>query len=152
MANFLDSYIANLVPALKFGAAYSQGMASKNAGDYNAQQRSLEGTAALEQSLNQEVQQRRIDRQALGRQAAAIGGAHIGYGGSSGRVMAESAANAELDALNIRYRGQFTKSGYDQEAALAKYQGETGLRNNLLRAGASLLTGKSSNYAPVGEG
>ena len=150
MASFFDQYLQNLkfsAPTMfNVGGALAQGQAGYSAGQYNAQQRTAEGNAAMDQALAQEAQTRNKDRQDLGRQAAAVGAAGIGYGGSSGRVMDQSAVNSELDALNVRYRGAFTKYGYDAEAALSKYQGDVSRVNSYLKAGGALITSKSSGY------
>jgi hypothetical protein len=152
MASFFDQYLQNLkfnAPAMfNAGGALAQGQAGYNAGQYNAQQRTMEGNAAMDQALAQEAQTRVKNREDLGKQAAAVGAAGIGYGGSSGRVMDQSAVNSELDALNVRYRGAFTKYGYDAEAALAKYQGNVSRVNSYLKAGGAIISGKSTGYVP----
>lgn len=64
--------------------------------------------------------QRREGREFMARQAAAIGESGIGYGGSSAEVMQQSAIDAELDALNIRYQGELRRQGLKTQAKLAR--------------------------------
>jgi hypothetical protein len=120
--------------------------AAGQAGAFNATQRQMEGQAALDQATQQEAQTRSADREILGKQAAAIGAAGIGYGGSSKGVMQQSAVNAELDALNVRYRGLFTNAGYKTEANLARWEGDTNKKAYYLQAGGQILSGASSAY------
>lgn len=125
-------------------AAYSQiqqGNAAKTAGSYNQNVHNLEGQSAEEQALGAETINRRQSREFLGRQQAAIGQAGIGYGGSSAGVAHESAVNAELDALNTRYRGQFTKWGLVTQGKNLSYEGRVAQQSGYLGAGASVLKG-----------
>jgi hypothetical protein len=123
-----------------------QGLDAKRAADYNATARQMEARATLQQSAGQEQQQRQKGREALGRQAAAVGQAGIGYGGSAAGVMNQSAVNAELDAQNVRYRGQFTAYGYNTQAQADRYEGNVALTRGALLAGGQLLTGVSNVY------
>lgn len=132
--------MAMAIPIVMLAAGAAQAASQKQAGDYNAQVRGTEGRAAEQQSLVGEAEQRQSGREFIGRQAAAIGAAGIGYGGSSAGVLDQTARRTELDALQVRYRGQFTKYGYDAESTNARYEGRVG-------AGLALLRGASSAYA-----
>ena len=123
------------------------GFQQKSAADYNAGVMRQEGAAAMQQSVTAEDTQRRGARESLGRTSAAIGASGTGYGGSSAGVMDQAAVNAELDALNLRYRGVFTKYGYDAESQIQKQRGNMAALNGVLNAGASLIKGSSGNYA-----
>lgn len=138
--------------ALQVGGQLMQGRSQQQAADYNATAKSMEAKAALNQSNVQEQTQRQQGREFLGRQQAAIGAAGIGYGGSAGREVEQSATNAELDALSTRYRGQFTAYGYNTEATAEKYEGTVAARRGLLLAGGSLLRGTSGAYSGSGLG
>jgi len=83
-----------------------------------------------------EEAQRRETRLLLGTQAAAM--AQAGGGIDEG-VVRQSELMANLDALNIRYRGQLARAGLMSEAAAAKKQGA-------MLAGQKLLTGIADNY------
>lgn len=85
---------------------------------------------------------RRASRIAIGRQVAATGESGIGYGGSAGLLIEQSAVLSELDALNIRYGGELRAKGLLAESAgMRRRAKSTGLL-----AGAQLLTGFSSAY------
>ena len=130
-------------------SAYGQHKAGQDAKRQAQEQAVLDrqqGQDASNAALQEESTQRQNARQFLGRQAAAFAEAGVGPG-SSTSVMNQSAINAELDALNIRYRGQLTKYGYDYNARSAIREGRSAARNSNLMAGATLLKGVSNYYA-----
>jgi hypothetical protein len=99
----------------------------------------LEGQAstALRQSNRDEEAQRRRGRQQLGTMAATM--AQSG-GGVDENVLRQSAVNAELDALNIRYGGQMRARGLLAEAKSLR-------KNSKFLAAAALLSGGSASYS-----
>lgn len=116
------------------GAAGTLSAASSQAKALRGQSRET-----LRQSAQDEYQQRREGRDFMGRQAAAFAQAGIGYGGTSEMVIRDSAIKAELDALNIRYRGQVQSRALLAEAKNVKKQA-------LFTAGAQLLSGAAGSY------
>lgn len=74
---------------------------------------------------------RRSARQALGAQRAAIAESGTGFGGSNLAIQKQSTANAELDALNLRYQGALERVGFDAEISTRLYN------KSALRKGAS---------------
>lgn len=64
---------------------------------------------------------RRQARQALGAQRAAIAESGTGFGGSNQALIGQSTANAELDALNIRYQGALERAGFKGEISMREY-------------------------------
>jgi hypothetical protein len=91
---------------------------------------------AQDQGFRDEEAQRRANRYKLGDQAASF--AELGGGQDEG-VMRQSAINAELDALNIRYAAAIHASGLNAQAANAK-------RQSRLLAGSALLSGAGQAY------
>jgi hypothetical protein len=91
---------------------------------------------ATQQATADEYAVRREGRQALGTMAASM--AQAG-GGQDRGILRQSAANAELDALNIRYGGKMRASGLMAEARNIKKQAP-------LLAAAQLLSGGSASY------
>jgi hypothetical protein len=96
----------------------------------------LQAYTAQRQAKVDEDAQRRVARQVLGEQAAAF--AQAG-GGVDENIMRQSAINAELDALNIRYGGAMKASGLLSDARATRKQ-------SAMLAGAQLLSGTSSAY------
>lgn len=127
--------------------ALKQGSDQKSADSYNAKVMNTEGVIASTQGYEAEAQKRRDTAQVLGKMEAAAGQAGAGYGGSVGRVLGQSAVNAELDALNIRYKAALQKWAYTTQGANLVAEGKNAQTSSWLRAGSALLRGYSSNYA-----
>ena len=122
------------------------GDAAETQANQNAALGQAEGRLAESQAMTAETTQRQSAREFLGRQQAAFAESGV-TGGSSTHIMNQSAINAELDALNVRYRGQLTKFGYNYNANSMITEGQTQKRNSNLLAGATLLRGASNYYA-----
>lgn len=93
-----------------------------------------------------EEQLRRNIRQALGAQRAAIAQSGTGFGGSNAAIISQSTANAELDALNLRYAGQLERAGFQEEITMRTYnkavlrkQAKTAMRMRWYNAAASFF-------------
>lgn len=108
---------------------YTQGKATASALNAQAQTARMQGYA-------DEAAQRRQSSQILGKQAAAM--AQAGGGIDEGLIR-QSAANAELDALNIRYAGLLRGSTLATQASNASTSAG-------LLAGGTLLRGVSQAY------
>lgn len=95
---------------------------------------------ATQQAYADEEAHRREARAFMGAQAAAMAQAGTGIEGSNELLVQQSAALAELDALNIRYRGLI-------RAADLGYRAKEAKKGGTLSAGLSLLKGAASMYA-----
>jgi len=124
-----------------------KGVQDKNAANYNADVAQGEQKVSINQANSQEGLVRRAGREALGRQAAAFGGAGVGYGGSSETSLDQSAVNQEFDALNTRYKGAITGYGYGVKAGIDRSEGNTEMVNSTLLAGSQLMKGMGANYS-----
>jgi hypothetical protein len=134
-------------------AQASNYQSQQSAYDYNADVAVENSRIAWQQAGAREEAQRRRGRQVLGAQAAATAQAGVDVGsGSPLAIAAQSARNAELDALNIRYEGGLQARGFDIEAENLRYQGRVAGQNakNARRAGywgaASSIIGGAANY------
>jgi hypothetical protein len=137
--------LAFIGPALPYLAAAGSAIGyakSSQAADFNSKVAQGESNLSIDQANAQEGMVRRSSREALGRQAAAFGGAGVGYGGSSETSLDQSAVNQELDALNTRYKGSITGYGYRVQSGID--QGNS--KQYALMAGSALLKGLGSNY------
>jgi hypothetical protein len=97
------------------GAQADQDQATANA---NASQSIANMQAVEAQASAQETAQRDQSQQYLGRQRAAMADSGTGSlsSGSNFDVARQSATNAEIDALNVRYSGELRGSDYLQSA------------------------------------
>lgn len=123
----IGSAIAGIGTLAQAGAAQAQGKAEAAAAEFNA--RSAEQEAASRENLIRQESARRMGmiRSQIGKSGATSAGTPL-------LVLAESAANAEIDALNAQYTGQRQAALYRAGGANAKAQGR-------VMAGASLLSG-----------
>ncbi len=124
--SFLGPMLATAGAVVQAGGAIAQGRAAQQSADYNAQ-------SALIESQSRESAQRTQAARQLGTMRAAIGKSGATSEGTPLLVLAESAANAEIDALNTRQSGQ-------RQADLYRAQGANAHRQGNITAGTSLLT------------
>lgn len=144
-------------------AAYGQIQAGKaqeagykaqaNADLYNAEIERQNAAAARLQANAREEAHRRQARQFLGEKRAALSQAGIGLSGSAADVYAQDAANAELDALNIRYEGELQARGLLAQSELSTYQsrvsrmnGKAAMRGAKISAASTLLAAAGNAY------
>ena len=127
--------------------------------DRNAQISELNRQSALASANANEEAQRRKARAALGDQRGALAQAGIGLDGSAADVYEQSAENAELDALNIRYQGALQANGFLNEANGYRDAAEQHRANASnaksgmwLRAGASALSSFATSSGYLGGG
>lgn len=126
-----------------------EGKQAQRAADFNAATMEAEARIARQQGGAREEQQRRRAREFLGTQRAAAGQAGVGLGGSIADVLGDSAAEAELDALNIRYESNLQALGMENQAAITRWQGKELKRQARAKAVATIISG-SSDYAKSG--
>ena len=107
--------------------AIQGGKAENSAAQFNAD-------SARQEAASREAAQRAQADRALGSIRAGVSKSGATMEGTPLAVLSESAANAEIDALNTRYSGQ-------REAALYESRGRNARTAGYVRAGTSLLTG-----------
>jgi hypothetical protein len=123
-------------------AALYSGVMAKRDADSESELLSQEARTSAQQSVAVEEAQRRQARQFLAMQSAAIGESGTGTGGSNRVLMQQSAIEAELEALNIRYAGQLRTQGLTYQSDLAEQRGKSALIGSGLAAGSALLSGQ----------
>lgn len=140
--------MAFAIPLIGLAGSVIQGASQQGADDANAAIYNQEARTARAQGYEAEATQRRHGALELGAARAGAGQAGAGYGGSTGRAIGQSSLNAELDALNIRYKQNLQSWSYDTQASNLRQEGKNALVSSGIRAGASLLKGYS-NYGGV---
>jgi len=125
--------------------AWSSGQAAKDAADYNARVARQQAQAAREKAALEERRQRKeAERlQATARARAAASSLTVE---SFLPVFEESAREAELDALIIRYGGEMEAFGYASEAELEEMRGKQAKRAGIISTGKTLLGGGLKTY------
>lgn len=102
----------------------SQSQQNLNIAEYNAKALRYQANQASRAGAANEESSLRGSALDLGEQAAAIGQANIGTGGSAAEIMKESAANARLDALNTWYGGELQRHGLVEQAKLETWKAQ----------------------------
>lgn len=133
------TYLAAAAAVASVGSAVAGAQASRKSASYNAAIAANNAKVAGQQaSVNEDAQRRRADM-ALGREAAGAADSG-GLSGTNLDTFQQSATNAELDALNIRYQGKLGVMTNDEQSTLdnmnSKYANEAGYLN----AGAAALS------------
>lgn len=132
-------------PLLQAGGKLQQGFANEAAAKWQARMLGYGARVEQQQAGQREDAQRRMARRFLGEQRAAFGQSGTGTGGSAADVMAQSARDAELDALTIRYEGDLRARGMKAEAEAARFAGRQAKRQGYFQAAGTLL-GAAGDY------
>lgn len=137
-------------------ATKQQMQSQADASNYNSIVANQNADSALQASSANEEAQRRKSAVAMGQQRAGLAESGIGLdSGTATDLTEQSALNAEMDALNIRYQGQTQAQAYKTQSALdvqaaqqAKANASSAQTSGYLTAGASALSayGRYSNY------
>lgn len=130
----MSGFEALLLPALSIGGTVLQASAARSAGKAEQAAANFNAQSAQMEAQSRETAQRAESQRRLGTIRAQIGKSGATSAGTPLMVLAESAANAEIDALNTRFTGM-------RESALYRAQGTNAKRQGNLQAGASLLSG-----------
>lgn len=126
-----------------FGAV-SEGNAAKAAADYNARQAEEAAMLTRAQGAENERRVRAIARKQIGETQANIGASGLSFDGSALDILGESAANAELDALNTRYDAESKAAAYRNSASLQRMQGKMAQTSGYIRGASAVLSSASS--------
>jgi hypothetical protein len=138
---------AYIAAAASAATAVVGGVQASNQAETEADIQKANAEAAAQQASAAEDLQRRRNRGVLARQRAAIAESGIGFGGSAERLQQDSAVQAELDALNVRYEGTVRQMGFKTGAQFSKAQASNAMSGAYLAAGGELLGGASDVHA-----
>lgn len=121
-----------------------QGQASSDMADYNARVSENEAVAAKQQAAYEEERQRERAARLRSSTRAAVAKSGLDLEGSPLTVMEDTAVNAEMDALAVRYSGSVADARARSQAGLDRMQGAAARTGSYFSAGASLLNGASA--------
>ena len=136
------SVVGTVISAI---SAIRQGEASQTAANYNAQINQQNAALATQQASDEARQQQRETYLRLGAIRAAQG--HSGGTGDTGSVLdvlADTAAQGELDRQNIIYKGQLQARGYSNTATLDTYSGNAAVSRATSTAAGDLFSGAAN--------
>lgn len=132
--------------AVSGGTALYSGYTQSQQAQAESEQSRKNAEMAAQQANAAEEAQRRRSRSILARQRAAIAESGIGFGGSSETLQQDSAVQAELDALNVRYEGRVRGMGFRTESRFARQRASSAMAGGFLSAAGQLLGGASDVY------
>lgn len=127
--------------------AIRQGQAAGAAAEYNAAVNRQNAEIAMRNARSEAAQQDRENYLRLGAIRAAQGRSGGTMEGSALDVLADTAAQGELERQNIMYRGALAARGFTNTAALDEFSGDNARTGGYLRAGSELLSGVAGAYA-----
>lgn len=121
--------------------AISSGVAAQQAAEFDAAIARQRAEIERQRGALEEQSERRRSRAILGAQRAAFSRAGVTLEGTPLLVQEETAAEAELDALTVRFGGQLNAARELARARAERFGGRAALSAGLFRAGSTLLTG-----------
>lgn len=122
-------------------SAIQQGRAAEELAEFETDQARLEAQRARAQASADEQAQRARARRFFATQQAAAAKSGLAPVGSPLEVFAESAAEAEIDALSIRAAGSVESARLLRQGEIRRFEGRQARRASFFRAGATLLGG-----------
>jgi ribosomal protein L19E len=132
------------------GGAYSA-YTSLDQGAINASIAEREAKYATAVAKFNEKRHRRDTRKLIARQVAKVGKSGVQMKGSAINHIANTAGEAEIDALLIRHAGMVKAQKYKTEAALSRYKGAADATGKLFGTTRTLLE-QSRSKAPTPKG
>ncbi|SOD41313.1 virion core protein, T7 gp14 family [Nitrosovibrio sp. Nv4] len=124
--------------------AMSQAKAQKDVALYNAQIAQRNATISRQQASRDAAAHNRNARRQIGAMRAAYGASGIAMEGSPLDVLASSAAEAKLDEMNIKYKGELKAIGFQDEATLERFSGENAMKQGRMEAASAIIGGIGS--------
>lgn len=130
-------------------SAISGAQAQSNAMKYNAEMAERNAQIARQNAAVEEAKQRRLTVLRQGAARANVGMAGVDLEGSPLDILEQNAAQEELDALTIRYKGELAASGFQADAALNRANASNAMTQGYLKAGSAILmgAGQAAGYA-----
>lgn len=136
-------------------SAYSQaqaGRAARDIAEYNASLLEYQAEVSRKTAKYEEARLRRVAGRVKSRQRALYAKAGVTFEGSPLEVMKETAAEAETDALMIRYAGETRATGSEMEAISRRWEGRLAERTGYIAAGRTILSTGAMLYDMYGTG
>jgi hypothetical protein len=127
----------------KATATLSEGIGKRAQLDSEVDLASRNAEMAGAQSAEAEDAQRRVRRDFLGRQRAAIAESGMDFAGSAVGLAQQSAIQSELDALNVRYEGTLKRNQFLLQKSQAKAARTSNTRSMYLGMAGDILSGFS---------
>lgn len=134
--------------AMTAASSIQQGKQAEASAKFNSDMMNRNATIARQQAAAEEEKHRRLGYMRQGAARAAYGASGVAMEGSPLDILEQSAAQEELDALNIRYRGEIGAQSAEGQAALSRMRGAAASQAGYMGAGSAILMGaeKAGSY------
>lgn len=134
--------------AVQAGGSLVQGQSTAAYLGMQADLQQNNAAEALAQGQFDAMREGMVATQKIGEATAAYGASGVSTNaGSALSVVQESAANAELDKLNILHGAQVRAINYQNQAAMDRYGGQAAIQGSYWRALGSMAMGGAESYA-----
>lgn len=129
-------------------AAYEQGQTAKATGKFNARMAENEALRVDQEGRESIKRRRRENKRLMGRARARLAKSGVVEEGTPLEVMAETAGQLELAALDEQRAASAESSRLRSQAGMSLWEGKQAARAGTTQAGATLLSGtaKTSGY------
>ena len=121
--------------------AVQESRASAAASEFNAKVAENNAVIAEQTAAADERRARRESARRIAGSRAAFGAAGVALEGSPLDVIEDQASDAEVDALNLRYRGRLEANNYRAQAGLDRANARNARTRGVIKAGTALLGG-----------
>ena len=118
--------------------------------DYNASVADRNAGISREQASRDAASQQRLSRQVIGAGRAAYGASGITTEGSAMDVLQSGAELAELDRLNILYKGDLKALGYSDQSKIDTYASNNAIEQGHFASAAGYISGASGAMSSAG--
>lgn len=124
-------------------SAISSASQQKSAAEYNAKVAENQAIATRQQAEANAQMQERQSRLKIGKMQSTYAASGITSEGSPMEILEQSAREAELDRMNILWRGETGATGLENTATLDKYKAGNAMTSGYLSAAGSIFSGAS---------
>jgi hypothetical protein len=139
--------------ALAISSTLQSGKRQRRLHDHNALLEERDAVIARQQALADAGTSRRDASRKIGAMRAAYGASGIvSNDGSAMDVLESSAAEAELDALTIIYKGELRAMGHEDTAYLERERGQNAVKESRDKAMVMLFQSGSQMYSQMSKG
>lgn len=132
--------------AMQAAGAVAGGIQANQTAKYNAKILDQQARDEIAAASSESNSIRRRAAQETGSQVASVAGSGLLLEGSPADVIAQNAAEMELDAMTALWSGQARATGLNNAARMARYEGRQAMTNGIISGVSSLAMGAANTF------
>ena len=136
--------------AMQAAGAVAGGIQANQTAKYNAKILEQQGRDEIAAAGAESNSLRRKAAQETGSQVASVAGSGLLLEGSPADVIAQNAAEMELDAMQTMWSGQAKFTGYKNQARMTRYEGRQAMTNGIVSGVSSMAMGAANAFGGGG--